>query len=63
MIDGKLIVEIDGVEDEFLANVNETKKQALMERLGYEVVRVTKREWDLSKDAALDRITSSLVQN
>ena len=63
MIDGKLIVEIDGVEDEFLANVNETKKQALMERLGYEVVRVTKREWDLSKDAALDRIRSSLVQN
>ena len=34
-----------------------------MERLGYEVVRVTKREWDLSKDAALDRIRSSLVQN
>ena len=63
MIDGKLIVEIDGVEDEFLSNVNETKKQALMERLGYEVVRVTKREWDLSKDAALDRIRSSLVQS
>ena len=63
MIDGKLIVEIDGVEDEFLANVNETKKQALMERLGYEVVHVTKREWGLSKDAALDRIRSSLVQN
>ena len=63
MIDDKLIVEIDGVLDEFTQNVKETKKQAIMERLGYEVVHVTKREWDLSKDAALDRIRSSLVQS
>ena len=63
MIDDKLIVEIDGVLDEFTQNVKETKKQAIMERLGYEVVHVTKREWGLSKDAALDRIRSSLVQS
>ncbi len=63
MIDDKLIVEIDGVEDELQTNINETKKQAIMERLGYEVVHVTKREWGLSKDAALDRIRSSLVQS
>ena len=63
MIDGKLIVEVDGVEDEFSSNVNETKKQSIMERMGYEVVRVTKREWGLSKDAALDRIRSQLVQS
>ena len=63
MIDGKLIVEVDGVEDEFLSNVNETKKQSIMERMGYEVVRITKREWGLSKDAALDRIRSQLVQS
>lgn len=63
MIDDKLIVEIDGVLDEFTQNVKETKKQAIIERLGYEVVHVTKREWGLSKDAALDRIRSSLVQS
>ena len=63
MMDGRLVVEVDGVEDEFLSNVNETKKQSIMERLGYEVVRVTKREWGLSKDAALDRIRSQLVQS
>ena len=63
MIDDKLIVEIDGVEDELQTNINETKKQAIMERLGYEVARITKREWGLSKDAALDRIRSSLVQS
>ena len=63
MMDGRLVVEVDGAEDEFLSNVNETKKQSIMERLGYEVVRVTKREWGLSKDAALDRIRSQLVQS
>ena len=63
MIDDKLVVEIDGAEDELQTNINETKKQAIMERLGYEVVHVTKREWGLSKDAALDRIRSSLVQS
>ena len=63
MIDDKLIVEIDGIEDEFTQNVKETKKQAIMERLGYEVAHITKREWDLSKDASLDRIRSSLVQS
>ena len=63
MIDDKLIIEIDGVQDEIETKINETKKQAIMERLGYEVVHITKREWDLSKDAALDRIRSSLVQS
>lgn len=63
MLDDNLIVEIDGVEDEGQNYVSEMKKQALMERLGYEVVRITKREWGLSKEAALDRIRAQLVQD
>lgn len=62
MINENLIVEIDGVEDEYQKPMSDIKKQALMERIGFEVLRVTKREWDLSKEAVLDRIRSSLVQ-
>ena len=63
MINNKVIVEIDGIEDEYPKTTTDMKKQALMERLGWEVVRITKREWGLSKEAALDRIRSALVQN
>lgn len=53
---GKLVVECDGVEDSIKSRVSNMKKQAILERCGFKVIRVTKREWDLSKNACLDRI-------
>ncbi len=51
-----LVVECDGVEDKTVSRYSNTKKQAILERCGFKVIRVTKREWDLSKNACLDRI-------
>ncbi len=51
-----LVVEIDGVEDENPPKYNDMKKQALIERCGFNVARITKREWIISKQACLDRI-------
>jgi len=55
MID-KTIVEIDGVQDDIAPKFNDMKKQAIMERSGFNVMRITKREWQISKSACLDRI-------
>jgi len=52
----KLVVECDGVEDKSPSRFSATKKQSILERCGFRVIRVTKREWDLSKNACLDRI-------
>ncbi len=53
---GTLVVECDGVEDTTKSRVSNMKKQAILERCGFKVIRLTKREWDLSKNACLDRI-------
>ncbi len=53
---GTLVVECDGVEDTVKSRVSNMKKQAILERCGFKVIRLTKREWDLSKNACLDRI-------
>lgn len=53
-----LVVECDGVEDKVRCRYSNMKKQAILERCGFKVIRVTKREWDLSKNACLDRILS-----
>lgn len=52
----KLAVECDGMEDKTSSRYTNTKKQTIIERCGFKVIRVTKREWDLSKNACLDRI-------
>ncbi len=51
-----LVVEVDGVVDDIDCKYNDMKKQALIERCGFNVIRITKREWILSKQACLDRI-------
>ena len=56
----KIAVEIDGVEDNVQSTYNDMKKQAIIERCGYQVIRITKREWNISKNACLDRIRSLL---
>ncbi len=57
-----LVVEIDGVIDNTPDKLNPIKKQQIIERCGYDVIRVTNREWILSKDAVLDRIRQKLAQ-
>ena len=56
----KVVVEIDGVEDNTECRYDDMKKQAIMERCGYQVIRVTKREWDISSSACLDRIRQAV---
>ena len=56
----KTVIEIDGVEDNIKCKFNDMKKQAIMERCGYNVMRITKREWMISKNACLDRIRQNV---
>lgn len=51
-----IIVECDGVEDENSKNVNPIKKQTILERCGWKVMRITIREWLYSKNTCFDRI-------
>lgn len=59
---GKTIIEIDGVEDETKCRFNDMKKQAIIERCGFSVMRITKREWTISKSACLDRIRQAIIK-
>ncbi len=52
----KTVVEIDGVQDNVSSKYNDMKKQAIMERCGFNVIRITKREWDISSSACLERV-------
>ncbi len=57
VIDNKFIVEVDGVEDsQKLHHMSNMRKQAILERCGFKVKRITSREWQYSKKACLDRI-------
>ena len=58
----RVVVEIDGVVDEVKPKYNDMKKQAIIERCGYSVMRITKREWQLSSSACLDRIRQAVNQ-
>lgn len=56
LIDDKFVVEIDGVEDKLKSNILNMKKQAIIERSGYKVKRITFREWQYSPKACIDRV-------
>jgi superfamily I DNA and/or RNA helicase len=56
LVDDKFIVEIDGVQDKQTSRLSNMKKQAIMERSGYKVKRITYREWHYSPKACLDRV-------
>ena len=58
----KTVIEIDGVEDNIQAKCNDMKKQSIIERCGYNVIRVTKREWEISPSATLDRIRQEICK-
>ena len=56
LVDNKYIIEVDGVEDNKKSSVSNMKKQAILERCGFNVKRVTYREWQYSPNACLDRL-------
>lgn len=56
VVDNKLIIEVDGVEDNVKSRISNMKKQAILERCGFTVKRITYREWQYSKDACLERV-------
>lgn len=56
----KTVIEIDGVQDSILSKFNDMKKQAIMERCGFNVIRITKREWDISSNACLERVRQAI---
>lgn len=56
LVDDSFIIEIDGVEDNIRSNISNMKKQAILERCGLKVKRITYREWQYSPKACLDRV-------
>ena len=56
LIFDKTIVEVDGVEDEPHEKITNMRKQAILERSGYNVKRVSYREWITSQKACIDRL-------
>ncbi|MDE6139292.1 MAG: AAA family ATPase [Candidatus Gastranaerophilales bacterium] len=57
VVDDKFIIEIDGIEDnKKLHHMSNMKKQAILERCGFKVKRITYREWQYSSKACLDRV-------
>ena len=59
----EIIIEIDGVEDNKKSNINDIKKQTILERAGYKVERISYREWERSSQACIDRIKRSFVES
>ena len=61
VVDNKFVIECDGVEDKTPCKVTNMKKQAIIERSGLKVSRISKREWQYSSKACVDRIINSNV--
>jgi len=55
-----IAIECNGIKNAAPKKMSHTKKQSILERSGFRVARITKREWDLSKKACLDRILACL---
>ena len=62
LVDDKIIIEIDGLEDKITTPMPAMKKQAILERCGFKVNRITFREWQYSPNACLDRVLRDLSQ-
>ncbi len=58
LVDNKFVIEIDGVEDKTPSKVSNMKKQAIIERSGLKVARISKREWQYSPKACIDRVVN-----
>ncbi len=58
LVDDKFVIECDGVEDNISKKMSNMKKQAILERTGLKVSRISKREWLCSSKACVDRIVN-----
>ncbi len=56
LVEDKFVIEVDGLEDNPQSNMPNMKKQAILERGGFKVKRITYREWHYSPKACLDRV-------
>lgn len=56
LVDDKIAIEIDGVEDNKKLSATNLKKQAILERSGFKINRITFREWQYSYQACIDRV-------
>lgn len=59
LVDDKIAIECDGVEDSKKCSATNMKKQAILERSGFKINRITYREWQYSYQACLDRILAN----
>lgn len=56
LVNDKIAIEIDGVIDQKRPSSTNMKKQAILERSGYKINRITYREWQYSHQACIDRV-------
>lgn len=56
LVNDKIAIECDGMEDQRRSSTTNMKKQAILERSGYKINRITYREWQYSPKACLDRV-------
>lgn len=60
LVDDKIVIECDGVEDSKRPTATNMKKQAILERCGFRVERITYREWQYSQQACLTRVLTNV---
>ena len=60
LVDDKIVIEVDGMDDKISSTMPSMKKQAILERCGFKVNRITFREWQYSPNACLDRVLREL---
>lgn len=56
LVNDKIAIELDGVEDNSRLSCTNLKKQAILERSGFKINRITYREWQYSHQACLERV-------
>ena len=59
LVDNRYVIECDGASDSITSKVSDMKKQAIIERTGLKVSRISKREWGYSPKACIERILNS----
>lgn len=56
VINDKIAIECDGMDDQKRISSTNMKKQAILERSGFKINRITFREWYYSQQACIDRV-------
>lgn len=58
--ENSIIVECDGMEDSEKCSNTQIKKQTILERCGFKVLRLTYREWYHSSNACVERVSHAI---